>query len=95
MATDQQTESMSGMLNPLPTGLPFLEEFRGDKSDSTSYTNVTFAKSSTMPEIIVSTVYVLGFAFIVQRLRVEFHRVRPQTQTPSLAEDRPKQAMAA
>jgi len=46
-----------------------------------------------MLEIIVSAVYLPGFVFLVHRLRGEFRKVRPQT--PALAEDKPKQAMAA
>ena len=46
-----------------------------------------------MLEIIVSAVYLFGFVFLVHRLRGDFHPVRPQTSV--LAEDNPKQAMAA
>ena len=48
-----------------------------------------------MLEIIVSAVYLVGLVFLVHRLWVDFRQVRPQTQTPILAEDKPKQAMAA
>lgn len=46
-----------------------------------------------MLEIIVSGVYVLGLAFIVRAVVVEFRQVRPQT--PALAEEKSTLAMAA
>ena len=49
-----------------------------------------------MLEIIVSAVYLIGLAIITAIVWVKFrHLPRPQTQTPALAEDKPKQAMAA
>ena len=48
-----------------------------------------------MLEIIISAVYLLGFVFLVHRLWADSRQVRPQAQTPVLAEDKPKQAMAA
>jgi hypothetical protein len=48
-----------------------------------------------MFEIIVSAVYLIGVAIITAIVWAEFRPVRPQTQTSALAEDKPKQAMAA
>jgi len=49
-----------------------------------------------MLEIIVSAVYLIGLAIITAIVWVKFrHLPRPQTQTPALAEDKPKQTMAA
>jgi len=53
-------------------------------------------KGSIMLEIIVSAVYLIGLAIITAIAWAEFrHLPRPQTQPPALAEDKPKQAMAA
>lgn len=48
-----------------------------------------------MLEIIVSAVYLFGFVFLVHRLSADSRQVGPQTQIPTLTEDKPKLAMAA